>query len=214
MNEYDLKKFLESFVLPDLQKMIDNELHYYAFSVICQAIEVLGGIYDQKSIDEYGESETRFDNALTKLFRDRRYKEKQALFFSVLRGPFIHQLRPGEGLFICSAKKDRIEDSNHLERHTESNCIILVIERFYADFCQAFEKFKRELATRTDLDHKKVETPFIAVCNITPPYPTNVWSSEQQTLLTITPSVTGRAFIPASTNGQHDGSIGYPIPVK
>src|SRR5882724_11893958 len=105
---YTIKDFIEKFVLPDLRKMIDHELHYYAFGIICQAIEVLGSIFDQEALDEHGKSENRFDNAITKLFRNKTYREKQALFYSVLRGPLIHQLRPGPNLFLSSEKKDKV----------------------------------------------------------------------------------------------------------
>ncbi|HEY5704786.1 MAG TPA: hypothetical protein VIS96_04350 [Terrimicrobiaceae bacterium] len=194
VNTYDLKRFIEDLVIPDLHKMIECQLHYYAFSVICQAIEVLGSIYDQKSLDDYGASETRFDNAITNLFRDKRYREKQELFYSFLRGPLIHQLRPGAGLFLASEQKDRIKQDNHLEKHVDSGSVILVIERFLADFIDAFEKFKRELNQRKDLDNKKVEQPFIYVSTLSPPYPTNWWDKDSQSLVTVTPSITGRSL--------------------
>lgn len=200
MEKHDLKDFIEKFVLPDLRKMVEHELHYYAFSVICQGIEVLGSVYDQKPADDYGASETRFDNAITKLFSDRRYREKQKLFYSVLRGPLIHQLRPGKGLFICCEKKDRISRQNHLEKHPESGNVILVIEQLLDDFVAAFEKLKRELATRKDLDHSKVDQPFIYVSTISPPYAKSWWDEQQQSYLTITPSVTGRYEPPPRTS--------------
>jgi hypothetical protein len=191
---YDLKRFIEDLVIPDLRKMVECQLHYYAFSVICQAIEVLGSVYDQKSLDDYGASETRFDNAITNLFRDKRYREKQELFYSFLRGPLIHQLIPGAGLFLASAQKDQIKPDNHLEKHVDSGSVILVIERFLADFIDAFERFKRELYQRRDLDNKKVEQPFIYVSTVSPPVATTRWDKSSQSLLIITPSVTGRAF--------------------
>jgi len=192
MEKYDLKDFIEKFVIPDMHKMIEHELHFYAFAIICQGIEVLGSVYDQKDLGDYGASESRFDNAITKLFRDKRYKQKQKLFFSVLRGPLIHQLRPGKGLFISSAKKDKIDLKNHLEKHAESGNVILVIEQFLADFVEAFKKLNRELAIRKDLDNVKVEEPFIYVSSISPPYATKWWDDQKQSVLTVTPSVTGK----------------------
>lgn len=192
VEKHDLKSFIEKFVIPDMRRMIEHELHYYAFAVICQGIEVLGSVYDQKDLSDYSLSESRFDNALTKLFRDKRYREKQKLFYSVLRGPLIHQLRPGKGLFISSAKKDKIDPKNHLEKHAESGNVILVIEQFLADFVDAVEKFKKELGARADLDHTKVDQPFIYVSTISPPYATKWWDDREQSTMTITPSVTGK----------------------
>lgn len=200
MEKHDLKDFIEKFVIPDMRKMIEHELHYYAFAIICQGIEVLGSVYDQKNLDEHGLSEARFDNAIKNLFRDKRYREKKALFYSVLRGPLIHQLRPGKGLFISSAKKDQIDPKNHLEKHAESGNAILVIEQFLADFADAFEKFKKELVARKDLHRAKVDEPFVCVSTISPPYPTNWWDDPKQALMTITPSVTGQWGPPPKTS--------------
>ncbi len=194
MKQYDLKAFLESFVIPDLRKMIDLELHYYAFSVICQGIEVMGSVYDQHDIDDPNLSKNRFNNAVSNLFGDRRYREKQHLFYSVLRGPLIHQLRPGPNLLISSARKDGINPANHLTKH-ESETTVLVIEQFYEDFVGAFENFKKELARRSDLDRRKAEQPFIQISTYNPAHPTKWWDSEKGTPLTLTPSVTGRAIV-------------------
>lgn len=194
MKTYDVTSFIQDLLIPDLQKMIDHELHYYAFSIICQGIEVLGSVFDQKSIDDFGASESRFDNAITKLF-PKNYREKQSLFYSVLRGPLVHQLRPGPGLWIASEKKDGIEKSNHLMKHSDSGSTILIIEQFYLDFVSAFEKFKREINKGGSTDKKKVEVPFIAVSTISPPFAksTQWWPDTPQPALTITQSITGRA---------------------
>ena len=100
MNVYDLHKFIEELLIPDLRKMIDNQLHYYAFSIICQAAEVMGSAFDQKELSDFGESKTRFKNGLKQFFKDPRYKNQQAKFFEGLRGPLIHQLRPGEAFLL------------------------------------------------------------------------------------------------------------------
>jgi hypothetical protein len=192
MKEYDLKQFIGEFVLPDLGKMIEQGLHYYAFALICQTIEVMGSIYDQKGIDDHGASETRFDNALTNLFRDKRYKEKQQLFYSYLRGPLIHQLRPGQNVYLSSQQKDGTNPKNHLLKQ-EAGCVILVIERFYEDLQDAYKTFCRELEKRRDLDHKKVDSPFIYVRHMSTAEPSTCWNETAQTNITVTPAITGRA---------------------
>lgn len=191
METYNLVNFIEKCLIPDLHKMINGKLQYYAFTVICQAIEVLGSVYDQKSIEDYGASETRFDNALI-LFRDKRYREKQNLLFEKLRGPMIHQLRPGEGLFIASSVNDKINEKNHLEKDPASGRVILIIERFMNDFLDAFESFKKVIDKRHDLDRNKVNRNFLTVAPISPKYPTNFWDTATSSTLTITPSVSGR----------------------
>lgn len=195
MKKYPLKEFIEQVVIPDLRKMINHQLHYYAFSVICQAIEVMGSIYDQKNLEDYGASETRFNNAIDNLFRDKRYREKRKIFYSFLRGPLIHQLRPGEGVFISSEKKDNILRANHLNNDIKSGALILVIEQFFSDFIDAYNIMKAELAKRTDLDNRKIEQDYIAVMAINPPHPMTEWDGDSNTLSTLTSYITGSAGI-------------------
>lgn len=195
MKKYPLKEFIEQVLIPDLHKMIDHQLHYYAFSVICQAIEVMGSIYDQKNLEDCGASETRFNNAIDNLFRDKRYREKRKIFYSFLRGPLIHQLRPGEGVYISSEKKDNILRSNHLKNDVKSGALILVIEQFFSDFINAYEIMKAVLAKRTDLDNRKIEQDFIAVMAINPPHPMTAWDGGSNTPSTLTSYITGCAGI-------------------
>ncbi len=189
---YTIKDFIEKFVLPDLQKMIDEELHYYAFGIICQAIEVMGSIFDNKDLDDYGASKTRFKNAITKLFRDKRYREKQKLFFSVLRGPLIHQLRPGPNLFLSSERKDKIQRKHHLKTDKVGRTM-LVIEQFHQDLLDAFKTFCREAEDRSKVYIEKLEVPFVCVTHTSPEMDTSWWSKDRESLLTVTPAITGRA---------------------
>jgi DNA-directed RNA polymerase subunit RPC12/RpoP len=189
---YDLRTFIEKFVLPDLQKMIELQLHYYAFGIMCQTIEVMGSIFDQKDLDDYGAAETRFDNAITKLFRDKSYREKQKLFYSVLRGPLIHQLRPGTNLFLSSEKKDKIERKHHLQVDSAGRTV-LVVEQFYADLIDAFSTFCRHIEDRSNVHTEKLEAPFVCVTHTSPEMDTSWWSKDVDSLLTITPAITGRA---------------------
>lgn len=192
MTVYDLKKFIEELLIPDLKKMIENRLHYYAFSIICQATEVLGSVFDQKDIADFGESENRFTNGLAHFFKDSRYKNQQAKFFEVLRGPLIHQLRPGEGFLLASVEQDQINPENHLKQD-ETGKTYLIIEQFLTDFCDAFERFKKEIAKRKDLDAKKFAEPFISVCTTNPPV--SYARKEKNELLTLYPSATGQVCV-------------------
>ena len=168
MTKYSLRKFIDDMLIPDLQKMVDQQLHYYAFSIICQAIEVLGSVFDQESLDDYGQSEARFSNAVTNFFKDPRYKNQHTKLFKVLRGPFIHQLRPGEAFLLASSKKDDINPDNHLKKDSDGRTF-LIIERFLSDFSVAVEKFKKTCDKRKDLDVKKLDATFIVVSTVAPP---------------------------------------------
>jgi hypothetical protein len=189
---YDLKSFIEMIVLPDLKKLIDQQLHYYAFGIICQLIEVMGSVFDHSDLDTPKLSEARFDNAIRNLFREKKYREKQNLFFSVLRGPLIHQLRPGPQLFLSSSTKDGIEAKHHLAVD-ELGRTILVVEQFYEDLEDAFARFCRTLQERNDLHQQKVTEPFVCVTHTSPKMDTSWWDKDANDLLTITPAITGRA---------------------
>jgi hypothetical protein len=99
MQSYTLPEFIENLLLSDLQKMISEKLRYYAFSIICQGIEIMGAGLDGYDLTDYSLCEQRFTNALKTFFKDIRYRNNQAKFFTLLRGPLIHQLRPGDGFF-------------------------------------------------------------------------------------------------------------------
>ena len=160
--QFTLLQFIDDLLLPDLQEMIDHELHYYAFSIICQGIELLGAAKDQQPLEKFEESENRFTWALKELFSDVRYRNNQTKFFTYLRGPLIHQLRPGEGFFIASAKKDKVDPKTHLTRH-ETGALVLIVEPFLGDFRAAVEKFKKRVTAANAVAPERFTRNFITV---------------------------------------------------
>jgi len=177
MDTYNLREFIAKFVIPDVEKMLSTELHYYAVSVICQSIEVLGSVFDQKEIDDYGMCEKRFDSALSNLFNDDRYRAWKGKLFEFLRAPLIHQIRPGSEFIITSTRRDETDPENHFQKDSNGR-VILVVERFYGDFRRAFDAFNRILDKRADLDRRKVEAPFIFVGTVGMPIPVKSWDKD------------------------------------
>lgn len=195
MNQLNLPDFIEKLVIPDLEKMVNQQLHYYAFAIICQAIEIMGASLDNESLDQNGMSETRFGNALTHYFRDPLYQQNQTKFFTVLRGPLVHQLRPGEGFFLASEAKDQIKPDFHLKKH-ETGTTILIIEPFLNDFKDAFRTFKMKTAKTTPPSPARFTNTFLVVSELDLEYGKSKWDVDLKSLITITPTVTGSAFLP------------------
>ena len=198
MDNYNLERFIDELLIPDLRKMVDHQLHYYAFAIICQAIEVLGSVFDQEDFEDFSVSKTRFRNGLRKFFKDQRYKNNQSLFYKAMRGPLIHQLRPGESILLSSEAKDKTPRNWHLKKEAESGRVYMVIEQFLEDFEEAFARFKKEVDKHSYLDSAKISSTFISVFHSSDEL-NQVASTGQaaqvdsQPLFSVFPSVTGNA---------------------
>jgi hypothetical protein len=194
IKKYTLPELIEQLVIPDLDKMVAQQLHYYAFSVICQAIEVMGAAIDQGNLDDFALSETRFTNALASFFRDIRYRNNQTKLFKYLRGPLIHQLRPGEDFFVASETRDHIDATNHLGRH-ESGATLMIIEPFLRDFKEAFGRFKRFIAENRVPGPERFTSTFLIVTELAPQYGQTKWDPAIGQTVTLTPAATGSALL-------------------
>lgn len=189
MKQYDIISFIGDLLIPDLQKMIDQQLHYYAFAIICQGIEIMGAAFDSHALEDHGQSEARFKNGLRHFFADH-YRQNQTRFFSVLRGPLIHQLRPGEGFLLASIKKDDIKAEAHLTKQGDG-VTLLLIEVFLEHFIEAFESFKKQMGKNTLQTPERFKNVFLVVAELDAALGKTEWSKSKNELITMTPSATG-----------------------
>jgi len=190
---YSQIEFLDELLLPDLDRMVKERLHYYAFAIICQGIELLGAAKDELALGTYEQSDARFTWALAELFKDQRYRNNQTKFFKFLRGPLVHQLRPGDGFIIASVEKDKIAESRHLTAH-ECGATILIIEPFLNDFREAVGKFRRNLDLNRISVPKRFTAPFLTVSNLSLEYGQTKWDANLGKTITLVPSATGNAI--------------------
>jgi hypothetical protein len=181
--------FIGDLVIPDLQKMVDQQLHYYAFAVICQGIEIMGAAFDSHALEDNGLSELRFKNGLKNFFGDH-YRQNQSKFFSVLRGPLIHQLRPGEGFLLASIKKDGVRADAHLTQQGDG-VTLLLIEVFLEHFVRAFTAFRNRMAKNTLLTPERFNDVFLVVAPLDAALGKAEWSKSRNELITLTPYATG-----------------------
>jgi hypothetical protein len=195
MKKYNMLDFFEQLLIPDLQKMVDQQLHYYAFAVICEGIELLGAGFDDDPLGENGKSEGRFTNGLANFFK-ARYRQEQALFFKVLRGPLIHQLRPGKEFVLASEAKDKIKRESHLTEQKDGSTI-LIVEVFLDDFIKAYKAFKNRLERDNLQSRQRFTEVFLVVADVDVSVGKQEWNPETKSLFTHTPTATG-SFVPPS----------------
>jgi hypothetical protein len=186
-------EFIEKLLLPDLEKMVKEQLHYYAFAIICQGIEVMGASADQYGLGDRGMSEARFRNGISTYFKDIRYRNNQTKLYEFLRGPLVHQLRPGETFWLACAAKDGIDPGRHLDVHA-TGATILIIEPFLTDFRGAFATFKKSVEANKVAAPERFTNPFITVASIAQSYGQTQWDPTISKMFTLTPSATGQAF--------------------
>lgn len=154
-------------ILNDIQLLIDNRLDFNAFITIVLGIEYLGNFSDEKDFDEFKQSEIRFKNGLDH-FKTDWYKKNKSLLFSELRGPLIHQYRPGKMIILTSKCKNNAPLADHLKRYNEAD-IIFVLERFYEDFKEAVSRFKNKIKMDSGLNKEKLNARYSTVTHISSP---------------------------------------------
>jgi hypothetical protein len=203
MKQYNLPEFIEAILIPDLEKMVANHLHYYAFSLICQGVEVMGSVFDGRNLDDHELSCTRFKNGLSHFFKGPKYLNNQTKFFSYLRGPLVHQLRPGEGFVLASASKDNINPEQHLEDNG-AGATVLIIEPFLADFKAAFARFKRHLSGTKPPLPERFTSIFINVCEQPKEFAKSLYLPDVAKTITLTPYATGGAVLPKQSPESND----------
>jgi hypothetical protein len=120
------EEFLCDTLIDDLNEMVDAGLQYYAFPIICSAVEVFGSLRDRDPIDKRGLSEIRFKAGVVHFLDDQRYAANQTTLYEGLRGKMVHQLRPSGGSIIASTLWDSIDAHLHLKTDANGRLIVLV----------------------------------------------------------------------------------------
>lgn len=190
--------FIENDLLPVMDGMIVNKYQYFVFPIICQSIELLGSFYDKNSLDKYGESETRFNNALKHLFKEIniKYGHNKRFFFKELRGNIIHQLRPSSLINFSSLTYDGMPKEMHLK---ESNGkTIMVVEQFVDDFKEAFARLRKKIdGKKSEINISRASEPFISIYSVTdfPPKVLEYFKMQNgNSSSTLTPCVSGKIY--------------------
>ena len=152
-------------IIADIESLISYKQDFIAFLIIALGIEFMGSFYDEKDFNEFGQSETRFKNALSNLFKNLWYKNNSDWMFKNFRGPLIHQYRPGDTILLTSFCKNKADSCLHLSSVNGKN--IFVLEQLLIDFKLAVQRLKNELKkTSNSLNKGKVNDDFMAIVEI------------------------------------------------
>lgn len=139
-------------LIEDVKRLISLKEDFQAFIVLAVGIEFLGCFLDSFEFEDYGQSKSRFFNSLNTLFSPKWYRENKNWMFENLRGPLVHQYRPGNEILLTSKCKNDSDLALHFSQ--KDGKIIFVIERLLDDFIKATKKLDREM-TRENSPYSK-----------------------------------------------------------
>lgn len=129
------KEFIEIVFIRETEKLIQQELHHFAFLIMAQGIETLGSFLDTKPLKAQSQSKLRFSHAINRLMPlPYRKLNQDHWLYDKLRASLAHTFVPSS-LLILSNRKDEIYGNRHLTNENER--VILVAEDFYHDFKKA-----------------------------------------------------------------------------
>jgi len=152
-------------IIADLDSLISNKQDFIAFIIIALGIEFMGNFYDGKDFNDFGQSDTRFKNALSNLFKNKWYKNNSDWMFKNLRGPLIHQYRPGDTILLTSFCKNKAGLELHLTTVHEKR--VFVLEQLVIDFKLAVQMLKNEFKKASNsLNMGKSNYDFMAIVEI------------------------------------------------
>jgi hypothetical protein len=135
-SEPTLIQFLRVTVAEELKSFSTAKLEYYGFVILMQAVEVTGSLFDGKAYGDFSMCETRFEKGFMHLFPDPPYVGLWKTFFTQLRGPVVHQLRPGfDFTLTCERKTAR---SEHFTKDQNMQTV-LVFEKLLEDFTSGLD---------------------------------------------------------------------------
>lgn len=157
---------IKQILLKELKDIVYFEkAPYIKFVLLVNSIEYIGASLDAFPYIETGHSETRFNDALKKLFPKQYDKYTKAdsefYFYENLRCGLVHQFRPKKSQIHLTTRKEAIEDGNeHLEEKNSS--IYIVLEDFYDDLEKAVNKLI-DLSKKGKTPSNKLNNDFLKI---------------------------------------------------
>lgn len=126
------KEFVTKVLVEDIGKLIKSEQSLFAFILLAQGVEVLGGFVDNKPMKAPGQSAKRFSKSLN-LFMGKRYRaiNLNHKFYYSYRNQLTHSFIPSRDLILTTKAKSP-EGTAHLGKY--DGRLVLVLEDLYCDF--------------------------------------------------------------------------------
>lgn len=135
-----IKHFLNEVVIGELNQVIRSGAVYMPFVLMGQAIEVLGGLLDQKPAKATGMAEKRFSAAVRVLFGGRyRVLNDGDFLYRKLRNQMVHSFISSRDLWLVNQEVEP-EGLRHMEWAGQPSRLVLVSGVFYRDICKACQR--------------------------------------------------------------------------
>lgn len=153
-------------IIADVKNLIARKQDFISFIIISLGIEFMGSFYDTYDFTDFGQSGKRFKLALSNLFKDKWYQSNTEWIYKNLRGPLIHQYRPGGEISLTSQCKNEAPLDSHLKKSDDGK-IIFVLEQLFEDFKLAVQKFKNEIEKPSNpLNKEKIIGEYMGIKKI------------------------------------------------
>ena len=133
-----IEAFLDQVIVKELGKLQQVGLSYMQFVIMGQAVEVLGGLMDNKPMKARGQSAKRFRTGINRLFGGKyRLLNDNDFLYDKLRNQMTHTFIPGKDLVLINTVAEA-GSQRHLDM--KDGQLVLIGELFYQDICGACER--------------------------------------------------------------------------
>lgn len=137
--------FLKSTVIPEIEKLQENNCTLSSFILMTQCIEYIGGIIDKKPLKAVGQSQKRFSKAIQILFSPKwQFYNKNGILYEKLRNHLLHTFTVGSGIQLLSD-----ENLKHLHLTIHDNNICIHNQQMLQDIKAVIAKMELKLNATT-----------------------------------------------------------------
>lgn len=134
-NNLSAKEFIQKVFIDETGRLVDAGFYHFAFVIIAQGLEVLGGFLDTKPLKAREQSKLRFSHAINRLMPKEYSKfNNNHRLYDQLRASLAHTFTASRSLLLTS-NNDAKFGKKHLQETDKK--VILVVENFYVDFKKA-----------------------------------------------------------------------------
>ncbi len=156
-NNLSAKEFIQKALIKEIAKLINHESYHFAFVIMVQGLETLGGFLDNKPLKAKDQSKLRFSHAINRLMPQEYAKfNNNHVLYNMLRASLAHTLTTSRLVFLTT-KNHAGYGEKHLQKIDDK--LILVCEDFYDDFTKACKRLV-EAMDKGIISAKKINSEF------------------------------------------------------
>jgi hypothetical protein len=177
-------------MVDDISTLIIHKQDFVAFVIISIGIEFLGSFFDSNDFTDLGQSEIRFKNALSKLFKNNWYGNNSDWMYRHFRGFLIHQYRPSTEILLTSKCKNGADLNLHLKMQDKKR--IFVLEKLFEEFKTAIKRFTNEVKKGSSLNKEKLQGNYMSILSINQNQPDSIFGQNINTVISSSGNNTSR----------------------